>query len=344
MRSARWGAALAAATVLVACSSGAGDHAAAPAGSSSATSTTATTAGPDAGDDVVIDGATVSLGGGLVEVAAADVGSVDLTTLPLGSDRDTGAAAVGDVYTCAEFDQATGGGNDDDVAFDATWIHDDTFDLTAKLFVAGDVAWDDAEYSATVDGDQRVLAGNALPVDHHTGEFPVAADDPASAYKPNPTSVEPHTYTLTLPANPTPNDEPGCVGGEVGVLMSGIPLFSALDAEGLDALAEEVWDTCWGHPNVAAYHYHAVSSCIPDPGTGHSSLVGYAFDGFGIYGHRGEGGEVLTNDDLDECHGHTHAIEWDGEEVEMYHYHATWEFPYVVGCFRGTSAVDRFGR
>jgi hypothetical protein len=21
----------------------------------------------------------------------------------------------------------------------------------------------------------------------------------------------------------------------------------------------------------------------------------------------------------------------------MYHYHATWEFPYVVGCFHGTN-------
>ena len=48
---------------------------------------------------------------------------------------------------------------------------------------------------------------------------------------------------------------------------------------------------------------------------------------------------MLTNADLDECHGHTHAIAWDGRTVTMYHYHATWEFPYVLGCFRGTSTV-----
>jgi YHYH protein len=62
----------------------------------------------------------------------------------------------------------------------------------------------------------------------------------------------------------------------------------------------------------------------------------------GIFGHYGDDGEVLTNDDLDECHGHTHEIEWDGATLEMYHYHATYEFPYTVGCFRGTT-VTRFG-
>ena len=46
---------------------------------------------------------------------------------------------------------------------------------------------------------------------------------------------------------------------------------------------------------------------------------------------------VLTNADLDECHGHTHTITWDGKAVVMYHYHATREFPYTVGCFRGAS-------
>ena len=78
---------------------------------------------------------------------------------------------------------------------------------------------------------------------------------------------------------------------------------------------------------------------MPDTEDGHSALMGYAFDGFGIYGHRGANGEALTDADLDECHGDTHTIEWDGVSVEKYHYHATWEFPYTMGCFRGTSTV-----
>jgi hypothetical protein len=106
-------------------------------------------------------------------------------------------------------------------------------------------------------------------------------------------------------------------------------------------VAHEVKDECDGHPQISGfYHYHSLSDCIEDTSTsGHSSLVGYAFDGYGIYGYYGEDGAEVTNEDLDQCHGHTHVIEWDGQMVEMYHYHATHEFPYVVGCFHGEPAV-----
>jgi hypothetical protein len=116
-------------------------------------------------------------------------------------------------------------------------------------------------------------------------------------------------------------------------------LFNALDAPGRDAVAHETQDACQGHPQEAGvYHYHSLSSCVKDePGKdGHSKLMGYALDGFGIFGRRGEGGKELASADLDECHGHTHEIDWDGKRVKMYHYHATWDFPYTVGCLRGT--------
>jgi len=45
---------------------------------------------------------------------------------------------------------------------------------------------------------------------------------------------------------------------------------------------------------------------------------------------------TLTNADLDECHGHTSEIVWDGVAQQMYHYNATAEYPYTVGCFKGT--------
>jgi hypothetical protein len=47
----------------------------------------------------------------------------------------------------------------------------------------------------------------------------------------------------------------------------------------------------------------------------------------------------MTNADLDACHGTTSKVMWNGKKVRMYHYVATWEFPYTVGCFRGTPAV-----
>ena len=64
-------------------------------------------------------------------------------------------------------------------------------------------------------------------------------------------------------------------------------------------------------------------------------LVGYALDGFGIYS-ASEGGKTLTNKDLDGCHGHTGTVMWDGKPTDIYHYHLTTEYPYTLGCYRGT--------
>jgi hypothetical protein len=64
-------------------------------------------------------------------------------------------------------------------------------------------------------------------------------------------------------------------------------------------------------------------------------LFGYAFDGFGIYGPRGDDGKMVTNEQLDECHGHTHSVLWDGKMKKIYHYHLNNEYPYSVGCFKG---------
>ena len=131
----------------------------------------------------------------------------------------------------------------------------------------------------------------------------------------------------------------GCLPlGQIGVLLNGGYFFNALDAGGKDAVAHEIQDSCQGHPEInGAYHYHSVTTCLArrESEREHSGLVGYAFDGFGIYGHRGDFGRVLTNADLDTCHGHRHSIEWDGKKVDMYHYHATWEYPCTIGCYRG---------
>ena len=121
--------------------------------------------------------------------------------------------------------------------------------------------------------------------------------------------------------------------GPIGVLRTGAVLFNALDAAGRDAVAHEIQDACFGHPGPnGAYHNHSLTPCLADAGIAetdgvHSPLAGYALDGFGIYGPRGAGGAVMETSDLDECHGHTHEIEWDGRRLSLYHYHATWSYP-----------------
>lgn len=258
---------------------------------------------------------------------------VDLTRLQVGDGKYSTNPQVGYVFSCQT--QFNGGG----ASGTGVWMNGDgTWDATKKAVVDGSVTWLHS-FNVSLQGDQRVFTGNDLP-DHPTGVFPVSSSDDAYAVDRNPNSIREQSVTLTLPANPIVAAQPNCVGGEVGIMLSGVVIFNAFDAEGRDAPAHEVQDACDGHPQQSGfYHYHSLSDCLEDTATGHSVLMGYAFDGFGIYGYYGEDGSEVTNADLDECHGHIHMTDWDGQLVEMYHYHATHEFPYVVGCFHGTPSV-----
>lgn len=260
--------------------------------------------------------------------------SVDPTKLPVGDGKvSTTTPQVGYVYACSIL---SGGGG---ASSKGPWFNSDgtTWNATLKISVQGAVKW--ASTFATTLATTLGISGNGLP-SHNTGTFPIASTDPAYAYDRNPNSIGVQTIAWGLPANPVVAATPTCLpGGAIGVLLTGARLFNALDAENRDAVAWEMQDSCQGHPErTGAYHYHNLSSCVPQtdvPGQ-HSPLVGYARDGFGIYGNQGVNGVALTNADLDVCHGHTHAITVNGATVTQYHYHATKEYPYTLGCFRGT--------
>jgi hypothetical protein len=119
--------------------------------------------------------------------------------------------------------------------------------------------------------------------------------------------------------------------GAIGATLNGVVLYNAMDARGNDAVAHEIVDAFGGHPAMTDYHYHFVPERLDAAplADGHSGLVGYIRDGFPLYGYRGTGGVELRNTDLDECHGHSHG-------ALGYHYHATLEYPYTIGCYRGT--------
>src|SRR5207249_3784817 len=120
---------------------------------------------------------------------------------------------------------------------------------------------------------------------------------------------------------------------QVGIAVNGIPIYNAFDAGGRDAAAHEIQDRCSGHPQMnGQYHYHSIPACLLNGSSiKQSGLVGYALDGFGIYGPRGAGGKLLWTQDLDACHGTTSVVSWHGKRVRMYHYVATYDFPYTVG-------------
>jgi hypothetical protein len=253
--------------------------------------------------------------------------TVDPTALPLGDGFvSTEGAAAGTIYSCTSGNPNGGGAHTA-----GPWIDEanGTWDSTAKVSVQGEVSWPQAAYSETVEGDQRVIVTNDLPTEQLTGTFPIAADDPAFQYDRNPNGIAAQTFTVSLPTAPAVADSPSCLPpGAIAVLRNGVYAFASLDEANRDAVAWETQDLCEGHPQQSsAYHYHNVPSCLLD-----------AAQGFPIVVERDAAGNLPTNADLDECHGRTSPIVFDGEVVETYHYSATLEFPYFIGCYRGTPA------
>jgi len=250
--------------------------------------------------------------------------------LPLGDGHySTEAPRKGYIYLCRLM---TGGGGAQQAG---PWIHGSTWNIFSKPSVLGSMTWSNAQFSQTISDDQRDLSGNGLPINHPTGQFPIARSDPAYNFDHNPNSISVQDIRKSLPRHPVYNNTPSCMGGEVGMMLNGVLLFNGFDAELRDAAAHEVQDSCNGHAERnGRYHYHSLSRCIKNISV--KTVLGYALDGFPITGPVVAEGRLLTTADLDECHGITSDIIEDGQKKTTYHYVMTQDFPYSVGCFRGT--------
>jgi len=277
-------------------------------------------------------------GSGATDVATTvtSTGTIDLSAIPLGDGYLSTTPKVGYVDSCVtSFGTGLGG------AVEAVpWIDytTKTWDSRAKPTVSGAVSWPNATFSVTASDGRRIIVGNDLPIDHTTGIFPISTTDSAYDYDHNPNSITPQPISWSLPLAPPAATTPQCLGlGPIGVLSDGVYLYDALDGEGRDAGAHEVLDSCGEHPNsIPELHHHEVPSCILATAKGRSTLVGYAADGYGIYVERSADGALLTNRDLDACHGRTSPVLWNGRVQDVYHYDATLEYPYTLGCYHGT--------
>ena len=221
-------------------------------------------------------------------------------------------------------------------------------------------------------------------------------------------------HVWTIPLEPTNNSEctpsissEGCemapIRGAVAFAVNGVPIFGPEDGPGGDAVAgqegqyeedrQHVWlGLCHGHSGPGGeYHYHADANCVhwhPDEDQSwrdyslessrtlneHSGIVGFAFDGYPIYGFVGwdDTGEVseMTSSyrlkegetgyngiedyeyiagmgDLDSCNGQYGATPDFPDGI--YHYHSTWAngegdlgFPYFILCYRGIAETSNY--
>jgi hypothetical protein len=257
---------------------------------------------------------------------------VNAAALPNGSGKYSTAPKSGYLWACA-IPPGTGG------ATSGPWIDSSagTWNLNTKPASEGKV-FHHSVFSAKRVGASEVLSGNGLPP--VSGTFPVASSDPTYKYGGDPNTVFAHRIKVTIPYNPKVTSSASCVNGMVGMAVNGVPILDGFNATDYDANADEIQDICHGHPNPqAGYHYHGLSPCLLSRyARSHTTQVGWALDGFGIYVEYNSRGQLLSDSDLDACHGRTSVVPWHGKMVRIYHYDMTLDFPYTVGCFRGTRA------
>ena len=158
----------------------------------------------------------------------------------------------------------------------------------------------------------------------------------------NPNSIRVQSFKFRLPLEPKLADKITRLPmGAIGTALNGVVFFNPFEMEGQNAVEgySEVWlDSCCGHPQqTGVYHYHKYPSCVKSPfaddGKQHSPIIGFAFDGFPLYGPYEAAGAMakdLKGDHaLDVCNGHK-------DEQRGYHYHVTpGRFPYILGGYAG---------
>lgn len=282
---------------------------------------------------------------GIAGFAASATGVVSAVTLP------GGGLPLGDGHTTTAGPKATwvfacmipGGGGG---ASGATpWIDGTRWYPALKPRVSGSVTWSQASLKVSASGATRTITTMGVPTTQVTGTFPISQSDPVYVYDNNPNSIKPTSVTVSVPRYPKVAASASCLPmGPIGYTRNGVAIFNALDGENRDAAAHEMLDTCDGHPErTGQYHYHSGSRCILRNATASSTRIGYALDGFGIYVERDADGKLLTNADLDACHGRTSTVMFNGVSQRMYHYVITRGYPYTLGCFRGTPTTGTAG-
>ena len=198
-----------------------------------------------------------------------------------------------------------------------------------------------------VEGEFLVVTGTGIP-DHEYGNFPGECG--------NPNSVGNQNDTWMIPLEPEMTGSPAVDAlvqpGPIGIMVNGVAFYNPYDGGGITAPDTICMDACNAHPSPdARYHYHQYSPCIEPYSGGHSTLIGYAFDGIPVYGPWEEDGILAAEMDgkrtLDACNGHD-------DPARGYHYHAiSYQlalernlpndgFPWNIGCFAAEPETSNF--
>ena len=189
--------------------------------------------------------------------------------------------------------------------------------------------------------DHIVMYSRNLP-NHPTATFP----DRWRQLDGNPSYIQEQSAMWKLPINPkvkadhvamnAQNENKALPMGPIGVATNGVIFFNPFDHI-FETDATWRLDRCCGHPSPRSqYHYHKYPVCVKTPwsdeGQTHSNVIGFAFDGFPVYGPY-EGKGLLARDDqanpLNDFNLHE-------DDQRGPHYHVTpGKFPHIIGGYWG---------
>ena len=195
--------------------------------------------------------------------------------------------------------------------------------------------------SYSVSGSTVTFTTTDLP--NHTSPYWPSSNSLYEAYSgsnpdwhQNPGSIGEQNITFTITLNPEEASSKSATPlGPIGISRNGVVFFNQYAGPNNQPLAGEIntFDQWLGHPANTLYHYHVEPTFLTEQ-FGADAFLGLLADGFPVYGPL-ENGVIITNDDLDDYHGHTSATE--EFPLGIYHYHITDEDPYLNGsAFYGT--------
>jgi hypothetical protein len=112
----------------------------------------------------------------------------------------------------------------------------------------------------------------------------------------NPNNATAQNFIYSFPLNPTSASTKKATGlGAIGLFTNGVEMYNAMDGNVYNTywyrnayMIEGIsFDKCNGHPDPNGnYHNHANPVCLYDStkSTAHSPIIGWALDGFPVYG------------------------------------------------------------
>jgi len=156
----------------------------------------------------------------------------------------------------------------------------------------------------------------------------------------------PAEYGAPIILSPTLGTAPLTRDAALGVAVNGVPIYDYTGGGEMsqkdlahhqahhDTLQTEQLDVCGGHAGRGDdYHYHVKPGCMiaKMANAGDDAIIGWAFDGFPIYGDNNPDGSLIAPGDLDLCNGQP-------DETYGYRYHTSTDAPYIVQCLMGKVA------